>query len=195
MHTHLCTILPLLLTAIVAGTPQVVLMLGEAGSEGIQLTGAIHTLLESGKVSGWNLLPRPSRSPPPGVQMVPFESDSGNQYLLHECETPDLCVQLATLEQFDGAVLRVVAPNGPTRDGIEAANSTGIANIVVFLEDTHLVDEEELLELVELEIRELLSKYDFDGDSTPIVHGALTTEEAVDSGVQTLLEEIDDVIG
>ena len=77
--------------------------------------------------------------------------------------------------QMDGAILVVSAVDGPmpqTREHILLAKQVGVPKIVVFLNKVDLVDDPELLDLVEMEIRELLSKYDFDGDNTPIVKGA-----------------------
>src|SRR6204780_5487021 len=74
--------------------------------------------------------------------------------------------------QMDGAVLVVAATVGPmpqTREHILLMRQVGVPRIVVFLNKVDMVDDEELLELVELEIRELLSQYDFPGDDTPII--------------------------
>ena len=76
--------------------------------------------------------------------------------------------------QMDGAILVVSAADGPmpqTREHILLARQVGVPSLVVFLNKIDLVDDEELLELVELEIRELLTKYDFPGDDIPIVKG------------------------
>ena len=77
--------------------------------------------------------------------------------------------------QMDGAILVVSAADGPmpqTREHILLARQVGVPKIVVFLNKVDLVDDEELLELVEMEVRELLSKYGFDGDEAPIVKGS-----------------------
>ena len=77
--------------------------------------------------------------------------------------------------QMDGAILVVSAADGPmpqTREHILLARQVGVPYIVVFMNKTDLVDDEELLELVEMEIRELLSNYEFPGDDTPIVKGS-----------------------
>ena len=77
--------------------------------------------------------------------------------------------------QMDGAILVVAATDGPmpqTREHILLMRQVGVPRIVVFLNKVDLVDDEELLELVELEVRELLSKYQFPGDETPIVRGS-----------------------
>ncbi|HTA37726.1 MAG TPA: elongation factor Tu, partial [Candidatus Acidoferrales bacterium] len=77
--------------------------------------------------------------------------------------------------QMDGAILVVAATDGPmpqTREHILLMRQVGVPRIVVFLNKVDLVDDEELLELVEMEVRELLSKYEFDGDNTPIIRGS-----------------------
>ena len=77
--------------------------------------------------------------------------------------------------QMDGGILVVAATDGPmpqTREHILLAKQVGIPNLVVFLNKCDLVDDEELLELVEMEIRELLDFYEFDGDATPIIRGS-----------------------
>nr|ARO91321.1 elongation factor EF1A [Rhodochaete parvula]ASK39601.1 elongation factor Tu [Rhodochaete parvula] len=92
--------------------------------------------------------------------------------------------------QMDGAILVVSAADGPmpqTREHILLAKQVGVPNIVVFLNKEDQVDDEELLELVELEVRELLSQYDFPGDSIPFVTGsALLALDAMtnNSGIQ-----------
>ncbi len=77
--------------------------------------------------------------------------------------------------QMDGAILVVSAADGPmpqTKEHVLLARQVGVPKIVVFLNKVDLVDDPELLDLVEMEIRELLSKYDYDGDNAPIVRGA-----------------------
>jgi len=77
--------------------------------------------------------------------------------------------------QMDGAILVVAATDGPmpqTREHILLARQVGVPRIVVFMNKVDMVDDEELLELVEMEIRELLSFYEFDGDETPVIQGS-----------------------
>ncbi len=85
--------------------------------------------------------------------------------------------------QMDGAILVVAATDGAmpqTREHILLARQVGVPNLVVFLNKCDMVDDPELLELVEMEVRELLSSYEFDGDSIPFIHGsALKALEAV----------------
>lgn len=85
--------------------------------------------------------------------------------------------------QMDGAILVVAATDGAmpqTREHILLARQVGVPQLVVFLNKCDMVDDEELLELVEMEVRELLTSYEFDGDATPFIHGsALKALEAV----------------
>ena len=77
--------------------------------------------------------------------------------------------------QMDGAILVVAATDGPmpqTREHILLARQVGVPNIVVFMNKVDLVEDEEMLELVEMEVRELLSKYDFDGDNIAVIKGS-----------------------
>jgi elongation factor Tu len=77
--------------------------------------------------------------------------------------------------QMDGAILVVAADDGPmpqTREHILLARQVGVPRIVVFLNKCDMVDDEELIELVELELRELADKYEFPGDDTPIIRGS-----------------------
>ena len=87
--------------------------------------------------------------------------------------------------QMDGAILVVSAVDGPmpqTREHILLARQVGVPNIVVFLNKCDAVDDEELLDLVELEVRELLSKYDFPGDDAPVIRGSALKAIACTSG-------------
>src|SRR6202050_3373616 len=79
--------------------------------------------------------------------------------------------------QMDGAILVVSAADGPmpqTREHILLARQVGVPAIVVFMNKCDMVDDKELLELVEMEVRELLNKYKFPGDTIPIIHGSAT---------------------
>jgi elongation factor Tu len=102
--------------------------------------------------------------------------------------------------QMDGAILVVSAADGPmpqTREHILLARQVGVPGIVVFLNKADMVDDKELLELVELEVRELLSKYKFPGDDTPIVIGSALkalegdTSEMGEGAILKLMEAID----
>ena len=103
--------------------------------------------------------------------------------------------------QMDGAILVVAATDGPmpqTREHILLARQVGVPKIVVFMNKVDMVDDEELLELVEMEIRELLSFYDFDGDNTPVIKGsalgALNGEAKWEETVMELMNAVDEFI-
>src|SRR5690348_6030336 len=100
--------------------------------------------------------------------------------------------------QMDGAILEVSAADGPmpqTREHILLARQVGVPAIVVFLNKVDLVDDAELLDLVEMEIRDLLSKCQFPGDKTPIIRGnataALAAKPEGEKAIQELLDAID----
>jgi elongation factor Tu len=96
--------------------------------------------------------------------------------------------------QMDGAILVVASTDGPmpqTREHILLARQVGVPRIVVFMNKVDLVDDPELLELVEMEIRELLTSYGFDGDNTPIIQGSATGALA---GEEKWVKAIDDLM-
>ena len=100
--------------------------------------------------------------------------------------------------QMDGAILVVSAADGPmpqTREHILLAKQVGVPKIVVYLNKTDMVDDPELIDLVEMEIRELLNKYEFDGDNTPIVRGsalkALEGDPEAEKSIHELMDAID----
>lgn len=101
--------------------------------------------------------------------------------------------------QMDGAILVVSAADGPmpqTREHILLARQVGVPAIVVFMNKTDQVDDDELIELVELEIRELLSKYEFPGDDVPVIKGSAlkALEEGADSEASKPLGELMDAL-
>jgi elongation factor Tu len=103
--------------------------------------------------------------------------------------------------QMDGAILVVAATDGPmpqTREHILLARQVGVPQIVVFMNKVDLVDDEELLELVELEVRELLSSYEFDGDDIPVIQGsalgALNGEAEHEESIVELMKAVDETI-
>jgi elongation factor Tu len=102
--------------------------------------------------------------------------------------------------QMDGAILVVSAADGPmpqTREHVLLARQVNVPHIVVFLNKVDMVDDPELLELVEMEVRELLSNYDFPGDTIPIVHGsalkagANSADDAANKCIDELMDAID----
>ena len=106
--------------------------------------------------------------------------------------------------QMDGAILVVSAVDGPmpqTREHVLLARQVGVPKIVVFLNKCDLVDDAEMLDLVEMEVRELLSKYDYDGDNAPVVRGAAypatqatAKEDAACNCITELMEALDTYI-
>ncbi len=100
--------------------------------------------------------------------------------------------------QMDGAILVIAATDGPmaqTREHILLARQVGVPRMVVFMNKVDMVDDAELLDLVEMEIRELLSEYGFDGDNTPVIRGsalkALEGDAAYQEGMQQLIDAVD----
>jgi elongation factor Tu len=103
--------------------------------------------------------------------------------------------------QMDGAILVVSAADGPmpqTREHILLSRNVGVPYIVVFLNKMDMVDDEELLELVEMEVRDLLSEYDFPGDDTPVIAGsalkALEGEASYEEKILELMAAVDEYI-
>jgi translation elongation factor Tu len=103
--------------------------------------------------------------------------------------------------QMDGAILVIAATDGPmaqTREHILLSRNVGVPKIVVFLNKCDMVDDEELLELVEMEVRELLSEYGFDGDDLPVIKGsalkALEGDADAEKAIIELMETVDEYI-
>ncbi len=138
------------------------------------------------------------------VAHVEYETD--NRHYAHiDCPGhADFIKNMITgAAQMDGAILVVSAADGPmpqTKEHVLLARQVDVPAIVVFLNKVDLVDDEELLELVELEVRELLSKYEFPGDDIPVVHGnslgAYNNPEDPEATkcIQELMDAIDDYI-
>ncbi len=100
--------------------------------------------------------------------------------------------------QVDGAILVVSAPDGPmpqTREHLLLAKQVHVPRIVVFMNKTDMVDDAEILDLVEMEVRELLNKYGYDGDNTPIVRGsalkAMEGDAAAEASIMELMDAVD----
>ena len=103
--------------------------------------------------------------------------------------------------QMDGAILVIAATDGPmaqTREHILLARQVGVPRMVVFLNKCDMVDDEELLDLVEMEVRELLTEYGFDGDNTPIIRGsalkALEGDPKYVKAIEDLMDAVDEWI-
>ena len=133
---------------------------------------------------------------------VEYETDS-RHYAHVDCPGHDCYVKnmITGAAQMDGAILVVSAADGPmpqTREHILLARQVGVPAIVVFLNKADQVDDPELLELVEMEVRELLSSYDFPGDDIPVVTGsalqALEGDAAAKEKILELMQAVDDYI-
>jgi elongation factor Tu len=133
-----------------------------------------------------------------------IEYESGERHYAHvDCPGhADYVKNMVTgAAQMDGAILVVAATDGPmpqTREHILLARQVGVPQIVVFMNKVDLVDDEELLELVEMEIRELLSSYEFDGDNIPVIKGsalgALNGDAQWEQKVVELIQAVDQTI-
>jgi len=131
------------------------------------------------------------------------EYETGNRHYAHvDCPGhADYIKNMITgAAQMDGAILVVGADDGPmpqTREHILLARQVGVPNIVVYLNKTDMVDDDELIELVELELRELLTKYEFPGDDIPIIRGsalkALESDESDSDDAKSIFELLDAV--
>jgi elongation factor Tu len=138
------------------------------------------------------------------INTAHVEYQTGNRHYAHvDCPGhADYVKNMVTgAAQMDGAILVVASTDGPmpqTREHILLARQVGVPAIVVFMNKVDMVDDEELLELVEMEIRELLSFYDYDGDETPVVQGsalgALNLEDKWVDTVMALMDAVDDYI-
>ncbi|HEV2068906.1 MAG TPA: elongation factor Tu [Acidimicrobiales bacterium] len=133
-----------------------------------------------------------------------IEYETGNRHYAH-VDMPghaDYIKNMITgAAQVDGAILVVSAADGPmpqTREHVLLARQVGVPSIVVALNKADMVDDEELLDLVELEVRELLSEYEFPGDDTPVVRvsalKALEGDEAAKAQVLELMEAVDSFV-
>ncbi len=138
------------------------------------------------------------------IAIAHVEYETGNRHYAHvDCPGhADYIKNMITgAAQMDGAVLVVSAPDGPmpqTREHILLARQVEVPSIVVALNKVDMMDDEELLELVEMEVRELLDTYDFPGDDTPIVRvsglKALEGDSDAMQGVRELVQTMDDYI-
>ncbi len=138
------------------------------------------------------------------VSIAHVEYESANRHYAHvDCPGhADYIKNMITgAAQMDGAILVVSAPDGPmpqTREHILLARQVGVPAIVVFMNKVDLVDDKELLDLVEMEIRDLLTKYQFPGDKTPIIRGSASKAAAGDpegeKAIHELIKAVDEFI-
>jgi len=103
--------------------------------------------------------------------------------------------------QMDGAILVVSAPDGPmpqTREHVLLARQVNVPAIIVFLNKTDMVQDEEILELVEMEVRDLLTKYDYPGDKVPVIRGsalkAIEGDEEAEKAILELMKQVDEFV-
>lgn len=173
------------------------------------LTAAITTVLSSkggGEARAYDEIDAAPEEKARGITIstahVEYETD--NRHYAHvDCPGhADYVKNMITgAAQMDGGILVVSAADGPmpqTREHILLARQVGVPALVVFLNKTDQVDDEELLELVEMEVRELLSQYEFPGDDIPIVKGsalkALEGDSAHVEAIEKLMEAVDSYI-
>ena len=173
------------------------------------LTRVCHEVWGTGSASAFDQIDNAPEEKARGITIATshVEYDSPSRHYAHvDCPGhADYVKNMITgAAQMDGAILVCSAADGPmpqTREHILLSRQVGVPFIVVFLNKADMVDDEELLELVEMEVRELLSQYDFPGDDTPIVTGsALMALEGKDdnemgtTAVKKLVEALDEYI-
>jgi elongation factor Tu len=138
------------------------------------------------------------------IQIAHVEYETENRHYAH-VDMPghaDYIKNMITgAAQVDGAILVVSAADGPmpqTREHVLLARQVGVPSIVVFLNKVDMVDDEELLDLVELEVRDLLTEYEFPGDDVPVVRGsalkALEGDEAASDQIMELMDAVDSFV-
>src|SRR5690554_1744828 len=176
------------------------------------LTAAITTVLNkafgTGEARGYDQIDAAPEEKARGITIstAHVEYETSNRHYAHvDCPGhADYVKNMITgAAQMDGAILVVSAADGPmpqTREHILLAGQVGVPAMVVFLNKADMVDDEDLLELVEMEVRELLSKYDFPGDDIPIVIGSALQALEGESGpygvdsIMKLMEAVDSYI-
>ena len=173
------------------------------------LTRVCHEVWGTGSASAFDQIDNAPEEKARGITIATshVEYDSPNRHYAHvDCPGhADYVKNMITgAAQMDGAILVCSAADGPmpqTREHILLSRQVGVPYIVVFLNKADMVDDEELLELVEMEVRDLLSQYDFPGDDTPIITGsALMALDGKDdnemgtTAVKKLVEALDDYI-
>ncbi|WP_226585792.1 elongation factor Tu [Halobacillus litoralis] len=174
------------------------------------LTAAITTVLHkksgSGEAMAYDMIDGAPEERERGITIstahVEYETES-RHYAHVDCPGhADYVKNMITgAAQMDGAILVVSAADGPmpqTREHILLSKNVGVPAIVVFLNKVDMVDDEELLELVEMEVRDLLSEYDFDGDDVPVISGsalkALEGEEKYEQAIYDLMDAVDEYV-
>jgi elongation factor Tu len=169
------------------------------------LTAAITTVLSKqgwAKVMSYDAIDAAPEEKERGITIntAHVEYETANRHYAHvDCPGhADYVKNMVTgAAQMDGAILVVAATDGPmpqTREHILLARQVGVPQVVVFMNKVDLVDDPEMLELVEMEVRELLSSYEFDGDNTPVIKGSALKGLSGDAdGVKSIMELMDAV--
>ena len=173
------------------------------------LTAAIATVLAkrgSGEAQSYDMIDNAPEEKERGITIntshIEYETEK-RHYAHVDCPGhADYVKNMITgAAQMDGGILVVSAADGPmpqTREHILLSKNVGVPALVVFLNKVDMVDDEELLELVEMEVRELLSEYDFPGDDIPVIAGsalkALEGDEAYEDKILELMEAVDEYI-
>ncbi|GFK20650.1 elongation factor Tu [Tetragenococcus halophilus] len=173
------------------------------------LTAAITTVLAKnglGEASSFDTIDRAPEEKERGITIntshVEYETENRHYAHIDAPGHADYVKNMITgAAQMDGAILVVSAADGPmpqTREHILLSRNVGVPYIVVFLNKMDMVDDEELLELVEMEVRDLLTEYHFPGDDTPVISGsalrALEGDEEYEQKVLDLMAAVDDFI-
>ena len=173
------------------------------------LTAAIATVLSKhggGEAQSYDMVDNAPEEKERGITIntshIEYETES-RHYAHVDCPGhADYVKNMITgAAQMDGGILVVSAADGPmpqTREHILLSRNVGVPALVVFLNKVDMVDDEELLELVEMEVRDLLTEYDFPGDDTPVIAGsalkALEGDEAYEEKIVELMEAVDTFI-
>ncbi len=174
------------------------------------LTAAISTVMAkkngSGDASGYDMIDNAPEERERGITIsishVEYETENRHYAHIDAPGHADYVKNMITgAAQMDGAILVVSAADGPmpqTREHILLSRNVGVPAFVVFLNKVDMVDDEELIELVEMEVRELLSDYDYPGDDVPVVTGsalkALEGVEEYEDKIVELMAAVDDYI-
>src|SRR5271163_4604512 len=173
------------------------------------LTAAITKVLSSKKLAQFTAFDQIDKAPEERergitIAIAHVEYETANRHYAHvDCPGhADYIKNMITgAAQMDGAILVVAATDGPmpqTKEHVLLARQVGVPYIVVFLNKCDAVEDEELIELVEMEVRELLSKYDYPGDDTPVIRGsalgALNGEAQWEAKIDELMAAVDKYI-
>lgn len=170
------------------------------------ITSVLHDTSGQGEVMAYDKIDNAPEEKERGITIATShaEYETENRHYAHvDCPGhADYVKNMITgAAQMDGAILVVSAADGPmpqTREHILLSRQVGVPSIVVFLNKTDMVDDEELLELVEMEVRDLLTEYEFPGDDIPVIKGsalkALEGDEENKKAVMELMNAVDEYI-